>query len=343
MIDFLIVGGGLAGCNMSYNLIKSGQSVVMIDDNTNAASDIGAGIFNPLLPKHHKIAYHAEDIYPGLCEYYKTFETWLGDKILFEHPINYILPSNSEQNDWSALAYSSHLDYWVEVRTEKINSNFRAPHGYLKIKHSGWVDSKKLTALCKEKLRLQDAFINEKFDYDLLQINAGNVQYKDVSAKHIIFCEGNHIVNNSINQNIQLKPAKGELLIIKTDFTVDYIASQGVFMLPLGDGLYKVGSNFSWDPLDNAPTEVGKQEILSKLAVFFKGDYEIVDHYAGVRPSSMDRRPILGKMKPHDHCYIFNGLGSKGVALAPYYSQMLIDHILSGAIIDREVDSQRLK
>lgn len=315
---------------------------MVIDElNPMAASAVAGGIFNPLLPKHHKIAYNAENIYPMLNGYYRDFGEWLGERVLFEQPIHYILSSNAEQNDWSALAYSSHIGHWVDVNTDRFSNQFRLQHGYLKINHSGWVDTKKLTGLCREKLMSLGALRNEKLDHNALVIAPNEINYKDIKASNIIFCEGTGIQNNGLVKDIQLKPAKGEILLLRTGFNMDCIAMQGVFMLPAGDGLYRVGSNFSWDVLDNVPTEEGKAEILHKLAIFYKGDFEIVEHYAGVRPSSSDRRPIIGRIQPYENCYVMNGLGSKGVALAPYYGRMLMNHILSGEPIDKEVDTNR--
>ncbi len=342
-IDYLIIGGGMAGCNVAYNLIKNGKTICMIDDhNPHSASNIAAGIYNPLLPRHHKIAYNAEKIYPMIAAYYKELEAYLGEKILFEQSIHYVIESNTELNDWGALAYHSHLSHWIEVQDAKMPSVFKAPFGFLKIKHSGWVDAKKLIGLFKEKLNKQEALRNEVFDYAALEISENEISYKNIKAKNIIFCDGCNIINNTFNGNIQLKPAKGEILIIKTEMAIDFIAQQGVFMVPLGENLYKVGSTFSWDELDEKPTEGGKKEILKKLNNFFRGDFEIVDHYAGVRPSSGDRRPILGKIKPHENVFIFNGLGSKGVALAPYYSTLLVNNLLNGEVIEREVNAERL-
>ncbi len=342
MIDYLIIGGGMAGCNLTYNLLKNGRSVHLIDENSpHAASNIAAGIYNPLLPRHHKVAYQAEYIYPIIESYYLELEQYLGETIHFKQPIHYFIETQAEQNDWSAHAYNSHLSHWIEVHTSRSDYNFKANNGFLKIKHSGWADAKKMTAGIKAKLMEQGALTNEHFEYSELNISEAEINYKGIKAKHIVFCEGCDILNNTFNTNLALKPAKGEILIIKTELDIDFIAQQGVFMVPLGDQIYKVGSTFSWDTLDETPTEAGKKEIVTKLEKFFKGSYEIIDHYAGVRPSSGDRRPILGALKPYTNAFVFNGLGSKGVALVPYYSTLMTNHLINGIPLDKEISTER--
>src|SRR5690606_20804408 len=104
---------------------------------------------------------------------------------------------------------------------------------------------------------------------------------------------------------------------------------------------YKVGSNFQWNDLDYTTTEAAKNEIIQKLTKWYKGPFEIIGQVAGIRPSSLDRRPILGQLNFHPKAYILNGLGSKGVALSPYYSKMLMDFITDQERIDADVDVKR--
>lgn len=196
----------------------------------------------------------------------------------------------------------------------------------------------------RKKIHEPNAFLNEKYDpAELLETDDG-FQYKNIECQNIIFCQGTAISQNPLTANIQLKPAKGEILLIKSEEHVEGIIPQnGVFLLPLGNNLYKVGSNFEWNNLDYKATENAKNEILAKLTKWFKAPFEIIDHQAGIRPSSLDRRPIIGRLPNRSNAYVFNGLGSKGVALAPFYSDLLCKYIYDGVELPYEVDVSRLK
>lgn len=343
MLDCLIVGGGLAGCNLSYQLARMGKSFVMVDmQGPETSSLVAGGIYNPILPKHQKTAYNAHLIYPGITEYYLEAETFLNANFLKQQAIRYILQSNVELNDWSARAADRLFNQWVEVHHTPLE-HFISPHGYITIHHSGWVQSALFIAAVKQYLRTQDALREEQFVYSELLFLNNHVQYRDIKARHIIFCEGNGVVNNPFIKPKILNPAKGEILLVKTPFDVDYIPQQGVFMLPQGNSCFRVGSTFTWDPLDNMPTEQGRAEILHKWSFFYKGDYEVLDHVAGVRPASNDRRPVMGRVAPHNNCFVFNGLGAKGVALSPYYGKLLLENIFNQTPLDREIDIARLK
>ena len=64
-------------------------------------------------------------------------------------------------------------------------------------------------------------------------------------------------------------------------------------------------------------------------------DVEVLEHEVGIRPTVIDRRPLLGKHPEFDNILIFNGLGTKGVMLAPYFAQHLVDFI-EGNILELE-------
>ena len=190
---------------------------------------------------------------------------------------------------------------------------------------------------------IESYHLNLKFKGELIDEDYENIK-DEVISDTIVFCNGNYSLNNDNCPNDILKPAKGEVLIVKTDQThSDKIYQQGVFMIPLGDGFYKVGSNFEWTDLSQTPTEKAKNEILGKWLKWYNGEYKIVDHFAGIRPSSKDRRPILGCINDSKNEYIFNGLGSKGIALAPYYANMLTMNIVKKEPISLEVDINRFK
>ncbi|HNC64044.1 MAG TPA: FAD-dependent oxidoreductase, partial [Chitinophagales bacterium] len=72
-----------------------------------------------------------------------------------------------------------------------------------------------------------------------------------------------------------------------------------------------------------------------------KCKYEVIDEKAGIRPTIKDRRPVLGAHPEHKNMYVYNGMGTKGISLAPYFSNELILHITENKEIDKEIGIQR--
>ena len=114
-----------------------------------------------------------------------------------------------------------------------------------------------------------------------------------------------------------------------------------MFIIPLGDDLYRVGATYERTDKSNSPTNGAKNELLDKLDTFLKCDYDIVDHVAGIRPTVADRRPLAGLHPKHRNIIVLNGFGSRGVLIAPTISKQLFDHVEKGEELPSEIDVKR--
>jgi glycine/D-amino acid oxidase-like deaminating enzyme len=196
--------------------------------------------------------------------------------------------------------------------------------------------------------------MEEKFDYNLLSIN-NDISYQSkksaipplggrgaVRAKYIIFCEGFQVQHNPFFNFIPFQPAKGEQLKIYSEaLKLNVIINKNIFIIPVGNNEYQVGSTYIWHDETEQVTDFGKNEILGKLNKIILCDYKIIDEKAGIRPTIIDRRPVLGAHQIHKNMFIFNGLGTKGISLAPYFSKELLLHITENKPLDKEVDIAR--
>ena len=144
---------------------------------------------------------------------------------------------------------------------------------------------------------------------------------------------------NPYFNDLPLDGTKGELLIIKApDLKLDVVIKSSVFILPFGKDLYKIGATYDWSDKTNTPTEAGKQELLEKLSELISCDFEIVNHFAGVRPTVKDRRPLVGTHPIHSQLHVLNGLGTRGVMLGPYLANQLFQLIEENIPLEKEID-----
>ena len=177
-------------------------------------------------------------------------------------------------------------------------------------------------------------FINKPFEAHLL----------GESDDNFIYCQGYQIANNPLFGYIPMKPSHGDVLTIKApDLKYEDILNRNMFVLPLGDDLYRVGSTYNWEMKKPDPTEEGKAELLERLEAFCSFDYEIVSHDAGIRPTVSDRRPLLGSHFAKSNLHLFNGLGTKGVLIAPYFSEHMCNYLVQGDELNPEVDIKRFE
>lgn len=341
-VDYIIVGQGLAGTWIGFQLIKKGYSIMVVNHSSLSNSSwVAGGLYNPLLAKRQKLSYLAHEIYPHIESVYEEIETYINHSVLKAEPIQYIIESIEELNTWSVLCETEAYKPFVKIIDFVDVPSIDAPYGVVQIQHSGWVNIPELLQAFRAKLVAETAYLDEVFMQEDLLINAEGVNYKGIKAKGIVYAQGTPTFHQGI---IRLKPAKGEILRVNIpQLEFSFIPQQGVFMLPLGDGNFKIGSTFEWKDLSDRTTEEGKEQLLKKWQNYYKGAFTITGQEAGVRPSSNDRRPILGALDQDNKSFVFNGLGSKGVALAPYFSLQLANFITEGTAIDKEVDLKRFK
>jgi glycine/D-amino acid oxidase-like deaminating enzyme len=103
---------------------------------------------------------------------------------------------------------------------------------------------------------------------------------------------------------------------------------------------FLVGSTYSHDP-EPGNTETGVAELTKKARGLLKPNFSILAKNWGHRPTSPDRRPILGSHPEYKNLQVFNGLGTKGVSLAPFFAVQLADHILGMRELEPAVNIER--
>jgi glycine/D-amino acid oxidase-like deaminating enzyme len=159
-----------------------------------------------------------------------------------------------------------------------------------------------------------------------------------------LFAEGYGLHSNPFFNYLPLDGTKGELFIIKApNLDLNVIVNTSIFIIPLGNNLFKIGATYHWDDKTNQPTENGKNELIAKLNEIITCDYEIIEHSAGVRPTVKDRRPLLGTHPKHKNLHILNGLGTRGVMLAPSMAFDLYHFIENKLPLDKTIDIKRFE
>ncbi|MBK5210363.1 MAG: FAD-dependent oxidoreductase, partial [Flavobacteriaceae bacterium] len=217
-----------------------------------------------------------------------------------------------------------------------------ADFGYGKLINTGRIDTKSLLEDYRNYLTNRKLIRNESFQYSALKINEELLEYIGVTAGKIVFCEGFGLKNNPFFNELPIQEAKGELITVHApNLNVDFLIKSALFVLPLGNNNYKVGATFNWKDKTQLPTEEGKNELISKLESFIKVPYQIVDHIAGIRPTVKDRRPLVGKHPKFQNLAVLNGLGTRGVIIAPTVAKALYNNLENGIALDKEISIAR--
>ena len=190
--------------------------------------------------------------------------------------------------------------------------------------NTGRVHTTRLLEAYKSRLSLEGKLREEFFDFDQLRPEAEGISYKDVKAASVIFCEGFGLRKNPYFNYLPLNGTKGELLVINApELKEPRVIKSGVFIIPIGEDRYLVGATYKWKDYTNTPTEDARTELLEKLKKFLLCDFEVEEQHAGIRPTVPDRRPLVGRHPLYHQLYVLNGLGSRGVLIAPYAAHCL--------------------
>lgn len=344
-IDYIIVGQGIAGSMLAWFLLRQNKRIKVIDQyRPDSASRVAAGLINPITGRKMNKTWMAEKVIPFAFKSFQELEQKFGKPFLHKINIFRIFNSVKQQNDW--LSKSSDLTYALFLEKdgiEKYDHPFvKNPFGGLEITNAGYVDVSTLLTVLRDYFMENDLVIEDQVSYDDIKLQESKVTWKDIKAEKMIFCEGAYGINNPWFKWLEFKLVKGEIITIKANLSLNKILNHKIWMLPLDNQTYKVGATFQWDYKNSSPSPNGLKQLTGNLKKIIDIEYSVIDHEAGIRPASYDVRPFIGLHPEHPQIGIFNGLGSKGVSLSPYFAEEFIHHLEAGKELNKEVNIKRV-
>jgi glycine/D-amino acid oxidase-like deaminating enzyme len=346
MHDYLIVGKGIAGSIMAYRLIEAGKSVVIIDeDSPHASWKVAGGVWNAITFKKILKGWKADDMVEEANLFYDTIQKQFGTSFFEKKEIARIFNDVHFQNTWYTKSSEPQFkNYLRDGYPEELNElPLNMPFSAGMVINGGFVRLPLFIESMKRFIEGKGQIIPEKFDFDALEIGENEIKYKDVNAKNIVFCEGYEVVNNPYFNWLPLNPTKGETLTLKNPgWKFDCIINNGKHLIDHKDGTMGVGATFDWKELNNEITSEGRNALLAHLNKNFEvKDWEVLDQKAGIRPTVSDRRPLVGVHPNINNVFIFNGLGTKGVLIAPWLSKVMCSFLLDNTALPKEGNISR--
>ncbi len=334
-VDYLIVGGGIAGLSLAHYLEKEQEDFIIVNQNLpGAATKVSAGIINPVTGQRFVFSWKYEELKSEFLLFYHALEEKFNQKFIDEIQQIQVLESADEQNAWLARSADPLYKPYFSEDVADVSSHFYLSH-------------KSLTAVLKSLYlirtdslltQLERYFIQAgkyectAFDYSDLVRNKFQLSWKGIEIrKAIVFAEGFRIASNPFFNWLPVVPLKGECLhveipdlnhfhsIFKSDYALVPLLEENVFWC---------GSNFYLQETELNVTENEKRNQLEFIQKNLRHPFQLKGHFFGIRPASRDRRPIIGAHPSDPRLIVFNGLGTKGLSLAPYCSQFLLNWLV---------------
>lgn len=325
-VDYIIVGLGIAGTLLSHKLMSKGYSILVLDDdNPNSASKVSSGIINPITGRRLVKSWMYEQLREVFIKSYHRIEKFYGTSILQPSIIHRTSTSIKDDNLWRTISLNEsqfcHTNLEEKPWEGRINNyiSFGGLEGYR-------VDVPKLIKCVTSHIVKTQSLVIENFNHGLIEFQKENVVYKEYRAKKIIFCEGWKAIHNPFFNYVNLDPAKGEVIKIEIpNPPIKAILKHKLFIVPQTDGLYWVGSTYDWKQQDESPTPEKLNQLTETLKGILKEDFKVRSHFAGIRPTTIDRRPIVELHPKYANLAIFNGLGTKGASIAPFFVNKMVE------------------
>jgi glycine oxidase len=343
-VDYIIIGQGLAGSAVAIQMLKRHKKILVVDQPLrNTSSNIAAGLFNPITGKKMMKTWMADKLFPYLHDYYRAVEALTGRTFFKPMPLYRPFISYEEQNEWMAKSAEPGFEpYIAKLFTRSTYRDVKDAFGGLLLKQCGYLDTTTYLEAVRILLLEKAAILKEDAREKDLSIDENGIQYKDFTADKIIFCNGTH--QNRWFQWLPIRPLKGEAIRIQTSYPGELIINRGVYMVPANlPGEWRVGATYNFKDTEPVVTENAREDLVKKLKELISFPFNIVSQEWGLRPTTPDRRPLIGRHPGCNRVWVFNGMGTKGVSLAPYFSEVLMHSIENDEPLNKEVDIERYK
>jgi len=338
-VDYIIVGAGYAGVFFAHQLIKEKKSFKIFYDENISASQISAGVCNPVILKRFNTFWKSQEQIDYLDIIFKEIEIYTSKNYLIDENVVRIFHNDSEKVQWTKNSQKEDLKSYLNpdfIKLKSVENPFEAG----KVNQSCRIDVSNFFTDMLNYLECNNYLVKEKFDHHL--VNLMNNSYKNFTFKNLIFCEGIASNTNPFFNNIPIQPNKGHCLKVKLNEVPDsYIIKKKHFLFNLQNDDYYYGGTYDRFDMTNNINDESVEELKSGLQAIYKNEFEIQDINVAFRATVADRRPILGRHQEHKQFYIFNGLGARGVYNGSYFSKVLFDFIENNLNLESEIDVKR--
>ncbi|MBC7967074.1 MAG: FAD-dependent oxidoreductase, partial [Fuerstia sp.] len=329
--DVLIVGQGLAGSCLAWSLHWAGRPVLIVDrGEAITASRIAAGLITPVTGRRMTATHGYAESYRHAAAFYRRIERDLNDRLFDEKPAIRRFVNDEEKKAFEQKHSVSDASLTALKDDAGRATGFEMPN-------AARLDVPRFLEQTRQYFaslgRYQQAELNS--DTDIVINDSGvSVARLDIRSACVVWCQGYQAIRNHWFPKIPDGPAKGEILRVRlSDYREDRVVHQGIWLVPdPRDGRFLVGATYDRVNLNNEPTPVGREELLSGLKQITAEAPVVIDHVAAVRAGMKRRRPIIGQHPDSDRVFVLNGLGSRGALLAPVAAQVLTDLMCGRAI-----------
>lgn len=342
--DVVVLGQGLAGTALTWQLRSVGVNVLGIDrESSVTASKVAAGLVTPITGQKLAASWRHSDFWPAALAFYRTVERETDQRFFRELAMVRLFENESDRSLFESRCQDPDFARLVDQPVPLVHDEwFVNDHGGFQMPSAGQLDVQRYLSISRDTFLRNGAYRAADVDVSRdIELCGDRVILAPlgIAARRIVFCQGIDAVSNPWFREVVFKPAKGEVLTVRIPGLSEHrVIHRGVWLMPIGDEIFKVGATYEWHDLSEGPTPNAREELISQLRRFVKLPFEVIAQQAAVRPIHRNQFPVAGIHPQFPQLGYFNGLGSKGALQAPLVARQLADLLTGRGMIDPDFD-----
>ena len=350
--DVVIIGGGVMGCSVAYQLAKLGIKSTLLERANFAAGASGAtaGVIAPLWHLERSseapfaLGMRSLDRFPALAQ--ELVEAGV-DPGFRQNGVLKLAFSTSEAEDLKRnLAWQGELGVgatWLnseEVTQREPEVNPEVLGGVFSPK-DGHVEGQRYVEALAHAASRMGAQVHEGAEVTGLELQGHNVigvrtNTQVYHSGHTVLAAGpwSGIAKRWLPDTLPVRPVKGQrILLRKPGFLPKCpVRTSQVYAVPWSDGAVLVAATREEGIFDEEPTAEGISYLLSEAVSSFPvlKDASFIGARAGVRPGTPDGVPIMGPVPGWEGLSVMTGHDQVGIMLSPGSGELMANYINTG-------------
>jgi len=351
--DVAIIGGGVEGCSIAYQLSKAGVQVSVIERAEVAAeaSSAAAGLLAPAGvltgPKAGADLYLASwSMTPALIE---ELEAISGVQVEYLRTGSLHVVTDADEDAHLRMYEAAWRAHGADVSWITGDELHRAEpllppeiDAALSIPHAASIRPSLMTRAYAEAARKLGAQFYEHTEVTGFQQSDGRVtgvqtkQGETIDCARVVIATGawSAQVGSWLGLDIPVFPARGQILSLRQPQTPlkHTIFGRGLYLVPKVDNTIYIGATIEQAGFDKSNTAGGVAWLLSEAIALLPGlaNAALANIWAGLRPWSADSYPILGKAPGWENVFLATGHGAGGFELSAITGKTMAELLTTG-------------
>lgn len=325
--DILVVGQGIAGTLLAWELERAGLSFALADaGHASATSCAGAGIINPITGRRVVKSWRVDELLPLARTAYRNLESELSLPLWREMRIRRLFADDRERQAFAAKQAAGVAELAPFAGT--------ADEDGFWIEGAARVDVGALLGASRARWKAQG------------RLHEAKVDSAEEARRHgvVIDCTGLAGARSGYFETVPWEFSKGELLEISVHgLEQDVVLNRRHWILPVGDTEAWIGATHEPGIVETAATPAARALLEASARAMLNRLFMITGQRAGVRVTLPDKLPVAGRQPGRAALGLINALGAKGALLAPMLAQQWVEHLARGRGFDPAIALDRFE